>query len=128
MVNWLLHIGADVSAGPAESEGMTALQAAVSNGHLEVVNLLLQAGADVNARPGKEQGRTALWAAVENGKLRVANRLLAPAQTLTLDPHSLGLTAMQAAVEGGNLLALMSTPGRDARMGLLCMSQQELIH
>ncbi|KAK5271140.1 hypothetical protein LTR40_014012, partial [Exophiala xenobiotica] len=56
--------------------GLTALQAAASGGHLEVVDRLLTAKADVNAAPAESGGRTSLQAAAEGGHLEVVDRLL----------------------------------------------------
>jgi ankyrin repeat protein len=52
VVERLLQEKADVNAA-ADSEGMTALEAAAEGGHLTVVKRLLQEKADVNAAAAK---------------------------------------------------------------------------
>lgn len=49
----LLKSGADINAPPGSCSGITALQAAVLKGDLELVAVLLHAGADVNGPPYK---------------------------------------------------------------------------
>jgi ankyrin repeat protein len=61
-VERLIQENADVDAGPAGSNGRTALQTAIEGGHVAVVERLIQENADANAGPAKYDGRTALQA------------------------------------------------------------------
>jgi ankyrin repeat protein len=47
----LLNSGAEVNAAPASHGGMTALQATILNGDLELAEILIRNGADVNGPP-----------------------------------------------------------------------------
>ena len=71
-----LQKGAHVNAVAAESSGVTALQGAAIQGHLQIVLSLLKAGADPNAPAAKFHGRTALEGAAEHGRLDVFQLLL----------------------------------------------------
>ncbi len=58
----------------ANHQGTTALHAAASNGHAEVVDVLIQHGAWVNPLDG--QGRTPLDLAIAGGYATIATRLV----------------------------------------------------
>lgn len=80
----LLSSGADINAAPARHGGMTALQAAVTTGDLELAAILVRDGAHVNAPPaicgcGLDYGHDtycALDAAAHHGRLDIAKLLL----------------------------------------------------
>lgn len=74
----LLNSGADINAAPARRGGMTALQAGVRTGDLELVAILVRDGAHVNAPPGisRGDGDCALDAAARWGRLDIAKLLL----------------------------------------------------
>lgn len=72
IVRTLLDRG--ISPNPKIMPLSTALMAAASSGHLEIMRMLLQAKADVKART--EYGRDALFVALEEGKFHSVNLLL----------------------------------------------------
>ncbi|KAI5850265.1 ankyrin repeat-containing domain protein [Morchella snyderi] len=92
-----------VSKRVQKFSGVTALQAAAKEGHLETVNLLLNRKGGVNAPAGR-YGRTALQAAAEGGHLDIVERLLQEkADVNAAAAYSSGRTALQGAAEGGHL-------------------------
>lgn len=74
----LLSGGADINAAPARYNGLTALQAAVTSGDLELAAILVRDGAHVNAPPAISGGynHCALDAAARYGRLDIAKLLL----------------------------------------------------
>lgn len=74
----LLDSGADINGAPARRDGVTALQAAVSTGDLELAAILVRDGAHVNAPPAIRGGFNycALDAAALHGRLDIAKLLL----------------------------------------------------
>lgn len=74
----LLNSGADINAAPARRGGMTALQAAVIRGDLELAAILVHDGARVNAPPAihGRHNYCALDAAAFYGRLDIAKLLL----------------------------------------------------
>ncbi|KAJ3551443.1 hypothetical protein NPX13_g11361 [Xylaria arbuscula] len=72
----LLAAGADVNAPPADTGGVTSLQAAALSGYVRIATMLLDAGADTNGNGALEHGRTALEAAAEHGRIDMVQLLL----------------------------------------------------
>jgi ankyrin repeat protein len=109
----LLEMGADVNA----YGGMygTALQAATSYHHAEVVQLLLEKGADVNIQGGR--AGTALQAASSNGDVKIVQLLLAKGADVNMQGGRSG-TALQAASSKGhaNIVQLLLERGADVNM------------
>ena len=66
----------DVNEKPAETDGVTALQAAAIRGHIEIALKLLDAGANVNAPAAGSDGRTAIEGAAEHGRLDMVKLLI----------------------------------------------------
>ena len=62
MVRILVDAGAEVNAPGSLYSGGTALHAAVSRGHIQIVKLLLSAGADPNGTAG-HRGQTPMQSA-----------------------------------------------------------------
>ncbi|KAI1131006.1 ankyrin repeat-containing domain protein [Nemania abortiva] len=94
----------DVNAPLRGRGGQTALQAAVSNGYLEIINALLGCGADVNAAPAERGGRTALQAASEREDVEIVKELIDAGAEVNGPPaKDGGRTALQAAAEKGSL-------------------------
>ncbi|KAF7968340.1 hypothetical protein HWV62_30929 [Athelia sp. TMB] len=98
LVDHLIICGADVNV--IGGEYGTALQAASSEGHLEICQLLLEHGADLNASGG-EYG-TALQAASSEGHLEICQLLLEHGADLNASGGEYG-TALQAASSKGHL-------------------------
>ncbi|KAH7187396.1 hypothetical protein DER44DRAFT_130688 [Fusarium oxysporum] len=90
--------GADVNAQGGEYGN--ALQAASSEGHLEIVQILLDKGADVNAQGG--YCGNSLQAASYDGNLEVVQLLLGKGADVNAQGGEYG-NALQAALNGGNL-------------------------
>jgi ankyrin repeat protein len=91
----LLEAGADVNA----YIGSTALNLAVTSGHVELAKLLINAGADVNAsKPGMT---TPLQVAVENNNTDLAILLIGSGAGL--NSSSAQTSALQLAVSNNNL-------------------------
>ncbi|CAE7518629.1 ANKRD50 [Symbiodinium sp. KB8] len=98
IIRCLLKAGAGTDCW--NHDGMTALNLAAVNGHLEVARLLLEAGADTNCCG--RRGQTALMLAAYNGHLRVARLLLeASADKDCSDDDS--MTVLMLAAEKGHL-------------------------
>lgn len=97
----VLDAGAEVNAEPAQLGGRTALQAAASGGHYEVVKFLLERSADPKARPAPIEGRTALQAAAGAGNRAIVELLLEAGVNADAGEFG-GRTALQAAAEGGH--------------------------
>ncbi len=79
-------------------DGMTALQIAAENGHLEVVKRLLDDGAVVNMED--EQGLTSLHYAAKNGHLEVVKSLLDAGAEVNRKDNQ-GETALDYALNSG---------------------------
>lgn len=92
-VDLLLEHGADLNALPADTRGVTALQAASINGMIEVAVRLLECGADVSAPASPKDGRTAIDGAAERGHLEMVQLLL----NAYGEQKDLGLVCNQAA-------------------------------
>ena len=71
VVRFLLDLGANVNASPTES-GHTALMAAASSGHVEIVRLLLEARMQTRRR---QTPATALDEAAKEGRTEVVRIL-----------------------------------------------------
>jgi ankyrin repeat protein len=76
LVEYLISNGVDVNEKPAETDGVTALQAAAIRGHMEIALKLLDAGANVNAPAAGSDGRTAIEGAAEHGRLDMVKLLI----------------------------------------------------
>lgn len=85
---------ANVNAKRNDSEGWTALMAAVKGDHLDCVNALIAAGADVNAIDNR--GGTALIAAAHNETAGCAKALLAAGANANAR-NKIGMTALATA-------------------------------
>lgn len=70
-----LASGMSINAEPLHFKGWTALMAAVTFGHVELVSLLLAKGADPQVK--LEDGSTTLYQAAQNGNKRIVEELLA---------------------------------------------------
>ena len=71
LVQRMLEAGAPPNASAGYLSGTTALSAAATNGHVDVVSLLLTAGADADQH--EEYGTTALGHALNNGYIDVVD-------------------------------------------------------
>ncbi|RDH21211.1 ankyrin [Aspergillus niger ATCC 13496] len=82
--------------------GSTALWAAASNGHVEVVQILISTGqVDLNRK--SQSGTTPLWAAADNGHIEVVN-VLASTDGVDVDSASNGYYhIVQALVDTGRV-------------------------
>lgn len=106
-MKYLIHMGAEVNAPPAEESGRTALQAAAESGHEDIVKYLIDNGADINApmmeTAGYDKpGRTAIQAAAENGHEEIVIYLINKGANPSAPPAMYaGRTALQAAAENG---------------------------
>lgn len=106
IVNMLISANVNVDVR-AFYESQTALQAAITCSHADIVDRLLDAGADVNAEALGEGGRTALQAATERGNLELVIRLLKLGAHINAPPtFDNGRTALQAAAERGHNLVV----------------------
>ncbi|KAI1211093.1 uncharacterized protein F4807DRAFT_50092 [Annulohypoxylon truncatum] len=76
MIQLLIENGADVNAPAAPGYGMTALQAAASEGDIEAALLLIHFGADPNALPDRKFRMSALDQAAYRGRLDMVQLLL----------------------------------------------------
>ncbi|KAF7363214.1 HET-domain-containing protein [Mycena venus] len=97
-VQWLLRDGKEVKVqgGPYD----TALEAAASNGHIEIVRLLLEHGAEVNGQGGDYD--TALQVAASNGRLETVCLLLEHGAEVNAKGGDYD-TALQAASSRGHV-------------------------
>ncbi|KAJ9272330.1 hypothetical protein DTO212C5_1515 [Paecilomyces variotii] len=108
VVRLLLENGADINAPAAKNGGKTALQMAVSEGHLAMTRLLVHHGANVNGLPSPQQGRTALQEAASSGFVQLTEFLLAHGADVNAPAaHFGGVTALQGAAHRGNVRIVM---------------------
>ena len=76
VVEWLMsEVGAKVAEAVERDDGVSALWAAASGDHVDVVHLLLEAGVRVDQ--AKKGGSTPLFMAAQKGHLYVVRRLMA---------------------------------------------------
>ena len=111
LVKFLVELGAEINAPALPGKGLTALQAAVEEGNLDVVYYLVQMGADVNApaaccagRIGAgEGGITALAAAARRNNQQLVQFLLCHGADVNgLSPQQWAETALTAAIHARN--------------------------
>lgn len=81
----------------------TALQAAASEGHINVAEFLLENKANMNASASHEYGETALQCACVEGRLDMVQLLLNHGADLHLPPNERYKMALRAAEENGHL-------------------------
>jgi ankyrin repeat protein len=95
---------ADINAPTSKCHGRTALQAALEQGHIELIQLLLNGGADVNAPPSYIRGVTAIQATAIKGHITVVQLLLDYGTDVNAAPavHE-GRTALEGAAEHGRI-------------------------
>jgi ankyrin repeat protein len=101
----LIEAGACINDSASKGErGLTALQAAVSVGNVDMVEHLLLRGADVNAPAAVANGVTALQAATIKGYLRIAQILLEHGADIDAKAGiENGRTAIEGAAEFGRI-------------------------
>ena len=101
----LIEAGACINDSASKGErGLTALQAAVSVGDVDMVEHLLLKGADVNAPAAVVNGVTALQAAAIKGYLRIAQILLEHGADIDAKAGiENGRTAIEGAAEFGRI-------------------------
>jgi ankyrin repeat protein len=101
----LIEAGACINDSASKGEGgLTALQAAVSVGDVDMVEHLLLRGADVNAPAAVVNGVTALQAAAIKGYLRIAQILLKHGADVDAKAGiENGRTAIEGAAEFGRI-------------------------
>ena len=99
----LLTAGADVNS--PDSDGRTALIAAIQSRNPEVIKLLLDAGASVQAK--NACGETALHIAAAGGLNNIISILLEKGANVN-EPDSSGRTALMSAIVGKNVNVIQS--------------------
>lgn len=101
MVERLLTANADVDTPACRCDGVTALQAAAEDGHIDVIERLLAANAAVNAPVCRTSGITAMEAEARHGPFGIHG------------DHS-DMTALQAAKKGAHIdmMKILKKPGR----------------
>ena len=112
IVQWLLSLGADVSA--ADEDGFTPLHSAVQT-DLEIVKLLHDAGADISSRT--KTGQTPLHRAASAGQLQVTEWLINVGQSLNA-MDILGRTPLHLAVYRGMVSTVQLLLSRHANAHL----------
>jgi len=96
LVEYLISTSVDVNEKPAETEGVTALQAAAIRGHMEIALKLLDAGANVNTPAAESNGRTAIEGAAEHGRLDMVKLLINTISLSTIARFSIVLQGLFA--------------------------------
>ncbi len=97
-VDSLIRAGANVR--DADTQGVTMLHLAATNGHKNAVSKLVAAGADVNATDA--QGRTPLYIAVSSGHYDTVRTLMAHDADHTIVPKG-SPTLLQIARQKGHV-------------------------
>ena len=100
-VKKLLGAGADINSSASGKGGMTPLNYAAYEGHLEIVKLLLDKGAEIDTRDN--MSFTPLLVAAISGHQEVQKELIIRGADVNLAERSFGWTTLHRAAANGHL-------------------------